>query len=81
MEAGDTFTDAFKYEDTDKIKNMVEMRTDARSFHQSLLLRAQTTILFPTGKHGSSAFSGPRLLNRYQLFLFSATSVCCDVFE
>jgi hypothetical protein len=33
MQAGDTFTDAFKYEDTDNIKNMVEMRKDAGSFH------------------------------------------------
>jgi hypothetical protein len=81
MQAGDTFTDAFKYEDTDKIKNMVEMRIDARSFHQSLLLRVLTTIRFPTGKHGSSAFIGPRLLNRYQLVLFSTTGVCCNVFK
>lgn len=48
-----------------KLKNMVEMRTDASSFHQSLLLNVLTTILFPTGKHGSSGFIGPRLLNRY----------------
>jgi len=57
------------------------MRTDASSFHQSLLLQVLTTILFPTGKHGSSGFIGPRLLNRYQLVLFSTTGVCRNVFK
>jgi len=64
-----------------KLKNMVEMRTDVSSFHQSLLLHVLTTILFPTGKHGSSGFIGPRLLNRYQLVLFSTTGVCRNVFK
>jgi hypothetical protein len=60
MEADDTFTDAYKCEDTAKIKNMVGMRIGVRSFHQALLLRFLATILFPTGKHGSSVFLGPR---------------------
>jgi len=64
-----------------KLKNMVEMRTDAGSFHLSLLLHVLTTILFPTGKHGSSGFIGPRLLNRYQLVLFSTTGVCRNIFK
>jgi hypothetical protein len=55
---------------------MVEMRIDVRSFHQALLLRFLATALLLTGKHGSSAFLGPRPLNRYQLFLFSTTGVC-----
>lgn len=65
MEAGDTFPDAFKYEDTNKIKNMVEMRIDVRSLYQALLLRLVATFLFHTGKHGSSVFLGPSPLNRY----------------
>lgn len=36
MEADDTFTDAYKHEDTAKIKNMVGMRIAVRSFHQVL---------------------------------------------
>jgi hypothetical protein len=81
MEAEDTFTDAHKYEDTAKIKNMVGTRIDVRSSHQALLLRFLATTLFLAGKHGSSAFLGPRPLNRYQLFLFSATTVCCNVYK
>lgn len=36
MEARDTFPGAFKYEDTNKIKNMVGMRIYVRSLYQAL---------------------------------------------